>query len=129
MRSVTTVSACLVAGLLVLGAMAAEPEENSPQRKPTVHRLKGMKAAISDLEKGLVKQKEYPPLPYPPHYPKFIRLLKSECDVEWEVVKGPTDSKELREEVGGYNDVMRAEIEHRFGRDIFEELQQRAKES
>lgn len=129
MRTVTTVSAFLLAGLLVIGAMAAAPDEEPAEAKPTAHRLKGMKAAISDLEKGVLKQKEYPPLPYPPHYPKFIRLLEAECNVEWEVVKGPAASKELREEVGGYNDVMRAEIEHRFGRDLFDKLQIQAKES
>ena len=81
-----------------------------------------MKAAIADLEKGVLKQKEYPPLPYPPHYQDYIRLLKSEARVEWEVVRSPADSKQLREEVDGYNDVMRAEIQHRFGSDIFQKL-------
>jgi hypothetical protein len=39
--------------------------------------------------------------------------------VEWEVIESRENSEELREEVGGYNDVMQVEIEHRHGRDIF----------
>lgn len=95
--------------------------------KANTARLNGMKAAIFDLEKGILKQKEYPPLPYPPGYIEFIRLLKSECGVEWEVIRTQTDSKDLREEVSGYNDVMRAEIQHRYGIEIFESLHKKAK--
>jgi len=128
MRTATCIPAFFLATLLVLAAAVAEPDD-SPKTKPSARRLQGMKAAISDLENGLLKQKEYPALPYPPHYPKFIRLLKSECHVEWEVIESRADSDEFREEVGGYNDVMRVEIEHRYGRDIFEKLQKRAKRS
>jgi hypothetical protein len=128
MRTVLCIRLFFLATLLVL-ASAVAASDDGPKTKPRPDRLQGMKAAISDLEKGILKQKEYPPLPYPPHYPEFIRLLKSECHVEWEVIEQRADSDELREEVGGYNDVMRAEIEHRYGRDIFEKLQKRAKKS
>ncbi|MEN1681036.1 MAG: hypothetical protein AAGJ46_15720 [Planctomycetota bacterium] len=66
-------------------------------------------------------------MPYSPSYPPFIKLLKSECGVEWRVIKKKHD-KELQEEVDGYNDLMRAEIEHRFGREILQELRDRAVE-
>jgi hypothetical protein len=114
-------------GILVLTSMADEPKGELTKAKISPARLKGMQAAIADLEKGVIKQKEYPPLPYPPYYPAFIRLLKSECGVAWEVVSSRTQSKDLRERMGGYNDLMRAEIEHRFGRDIFKNLIDRAK--
>jgi hypothetical protein len=126
MRTATCIPAFFLATLLALAAAVAAPDD-SPETKPSASRLQGMKAAISDLENGVLKQKEYPALLYPPHYPKFIRLLKSECHVEWEVIESRADSDKLREEVGGYNDVMRAEIEHRYGRDIFEKLRKRAK--
>jgi hypothetical protein len=125
MQSKITTTAVL--GLIVMLLAAPcwakdKPEGTSPSR------LKGMKAAIADLEKGTVKQKEYPALPYSPSHREFIRLLKKECAVEWQVVKSPdSSSKQLREEVDGYNDVMRAEIRHRFGSDIFEKLHRKAK--
>ena len=65
-------------------------------------------------------------MPYPPGYQDFIRLLKTECGLEWEVISSSLNSKDLREEIGGYNDIMRAEIEYRFGREIFAQLQKKA---
>ena len=114
--------------VLILTSMAEEPRIQSSPTKISSHRLEGMKSAIADLKKGVLKQKEYPPLPYSPYHPEFIRLLKVECGVEWESVKSTSDPKDLSEKTDGYNDIMRAEIEHRFGRDIFRILTARAKE-
>jgi hypothetical protein len=36
------------------------------------------------------------------------------------------DPKDLRAEIGGYNDIMRVEIEHRFGKDILQKLRKQA---
>jgi hypothetical protein len=126
MRTTSYFAGLALVSLLVLSTMAQTPKGPPTKRKPSAARLEGMKAAIADLEKGTLMQKEYPPLPYPPGYTDFIRLLESRCGVEWQVVTSTTDSKELREKLDGYNDVMRAEIEHRFGRDIFEKLQKKA---
>ena len=125
MKNITTAALGLIVMLLAAPCSALDTPE-----KPNPARLKGMKSAIADLEKGITKQKEYPALPYSPHYQDYIRLLKKECGVEWQVIKSPGDSrkkKTLSEEVGGYNDVMRAEISHRFGSDIFEKLHKKAK--
>jgi hypothetical protein len=113
--------------------VAAKNKGGQDPAKPDPARLKGMKAAVADLEKGVLKQKEYPPLPYGSDHSKFVRLLKSECGVEWQVVKTgeSTPSKEsraaLRRETAGYNAVMRAEIEQRFGRDILNKLMKKAR--
>ncbi len=119
-------STLVMVALLVFCTNLDASHNERAKSKLSPARLKGMKVAIADLEKGVLKQKEYPPLPYPPRYPVFIRLLESECGLEWEVIRSPRDSKQLREEIGGYNDIMRAEIEHRFGREIFAKLQKRA---
>lgn len=113
----------------VSGTLASALKAADGMAKPSPARLTGMRAAIDDLANGSLRQKEYPPLPYPPGYPDFIQLLRSECGVEWQVIDSPVFAKELRDEVGGYNDVMPAEIEHRFGRDIFEKLRKKALKS
>jgi hypothetical protein len=87
---------------------------------------KGTQAAEADVANGVLKQKEFPPLPYSKQQIDFIKLLKSECGVAWEVVQGPIDSQPLRAEVAAYNAVMRREIERRFGADIFQKLRERA---
>ena len=52
-------------------------------------------------------------------------LLSRLWGVVWETVKRDTVTQE---EIGGYNDVMRVEIEHRFGRGIIEKLHKKAEE-
>jgi hypothetical protein len=89
---------------------------------------RGKKAAEQDIAAGVLRLKEYPPLPAPAWHGKFINLLKTECGVEWLVVQGPADSKDLRDEVNAYNAVMRAEIERRFEPGIIEKLQKQAQE-
>jgi hypothetical protein len=90
-------------------------------------RAQGTAAATQDIANDVLKQKEYPPLPSPAWHAQYVKLLKERCIVEWEVVQGPANiSDSLREEVNAYNEVMRAEIERRFGADIFEKLQAEA---
>jgi len=118
-RAVVLALAC---GLLLAGCAtdAARSEKAGGARE------KGRQAAEEDLKKGVLKQKEYPPLPYSLQMMRFIRLLKSECGVEWEVVNSKEDSKELREEVAAYNEVMRAAIEKKFGPGAFARLREKA---
>src|SRR5262249_16062489 len=52
----------------------------------------------------------------------YVALLKKECGVEIEIGFGDGQEKANV----GYNDVMRVEIEHRFGVGILERLQARA---
>jgi hypothetical protein len=113
---------------LVLNSRADEPRKaDLPKGKPNPARLKGMKAAVADIEKGLLKQKEFP-LPDPAWFPDYLALLKKECGVTWEMVD-PKDYKEGRAELDGYNDVMRVEIEYRSERGILDKLKKKAKDA
>jgi len=124
--------AAFMAGISLLTGCPAQPPKAGPPKIDdsalTAARAKGKEAAEQDLKKGILKQKEFPPLPYSLQQMKFIKLLKSECGVEWEVVQGPHDSKELRAEVDGYNAVMAGELRNKFGLDIFEQLYKKAEE-
>jgi ketosteroid isomerase-like protein len=123
---------CKLLGACLLGlavwippaGAADEPKKSEPvQKKISELRLKGMKVALADLEKGLLKQKDYNDRPDSPSWPTFIELTKKECGIVWETVKKDTVSVE---EYEGYNDVMLAEIEHRYGQGIFEKLHKKA---
>ena len=100
------------------------PGETKDKAK-TAARLKGMRAALADLDKGVLKQKSFP-LPDPAWFADYLRLLKKECGVDWETVDNPPETEALLAEMGGYNDVMRVEIEHRYGKGILEKLHERA---
>jgi hypothetical protein len=89
-------------------------------------RTKGIAAAANDTGNDTLKLKEYPPMPPPPWHAKYVQRLKEHCNAEWEVVQGPADSDALREEVNAYNEVMRVEIERRFGVGILEKLRAEA---
>jgi hypothetical protein len=89
---------------------------------------KGRRNAEQDISQGILKEKEYPPLPYSLEEINYIKLIKAECGVEREVINAPKDSKEIREEVAGYNEVMHGEIRRRFGADIIQKLRTKAKE-
>ena len=91
-------------------------------------RAKGRQDAEHDIAGGILKEKEYPPLPYSLQEINYIKLIKDECGVQREVVNAPNDSKEIREEVAGYNEVMHAEIRRRFGADIIQKLRAKATE-
>jgi hypothetical protein len=84
-------------------------------------RLKGMKAALADLEAGKLKLKSFP-LADPAWQGRYVALLKQKYGVTYEVFTGyalDTTLAELR----GYNAVMRMEIEHRFGEGVLAKLQ------
>jgi hypothetical protein len=120
---------CVLA-VAVLGGLCAAPARPGPPKavkdreQPNPDRLIGMKAAIADIEAGKLKQKS-PPLPDPGWHERYVELLKKECGVEWEMVTGISTVKQVAE-MWGYNDVMRVEIEHRFGRDILRKLEKKA---
>jgi hypothetical protein len=121
------VSVCVLALVVFGGFFAAPAWSDSPKaepdkKKPDPNRLKGMKAAVVDIEAGKLKLK-YPPLPAPVWQGRYVDLLKKECGVEWETVRAAAD---LIAEMGGYDDVMIVEIEHRFGKGILEKLQKKA---
>jgi hypothetical protein len=86
-----------------------------------------MKAAVADIEKGLLRQKEFP-LPDPGWFKGYVELLRTECGVEWETVDPKGDNRG-RAELDGYNDVMRVEIEHRYEGGILDKLKKRAEDA
>jgi hypothetical protein len=55
-------------------------------------------------------------------------LLRAKCGVEYEVISTPSFSEDLKQEVWGWNETMRAEIKRKFGPDIFQQLNEEAKE-
>jgi hypothetical protein len=114
-------TACVLACAAILAACgSAVGAEGAPAKsKPNEARLKGMKAAIADLEKGILKQK-FPPYPGSPQHIDYVAALKKNHGVASEAVD--YKSKAEQDEMEGYNDVMRIEIEHRFGRGILEKL-------
>ena len=85
-----------------------------------------MKDALADIEKGFLKQKEFP-LPDPAWFGEYLQRLKKECGVDWEMVQNALeDPRDSRAELDGYNDVMRVEIEHRYGRGVLTKLYEKA---
>jgi len=125
----TFLSALLVLlGWLIVSPLPGDPPQGDPGKvKPTAARLKGMKDALADIEKGQLKQKEFA-LPDPAWFGQYRQLLKKECAVDWVTVdKSSDEPKNPRAEIDGYNDVMRVEIEHRYGKGILEKLHEKAK--
>ncbi len=86
---------------------------------------RGADAARALLAHGTLLIKEYPPLPYPAGYTEYIALLKARCGVKYEVPSLPqgADDAEFRREVGGWDDVMEAAIEQKFGKGTLARLQ------
>jgi hypothetical protein len=85
-------------------------------RKPSAERLAGMKAALGDIEKGVLKQK-LPSLTEPEWVKGYVESLRRlQPPVECEEV-GAKKFEERRAEFDGYNAVMRAEIESRIAGD------------
>ena len=110
---------CLLAAVLV----GCEPSDATVAQKA---KTKGQQAAEQDIAQGILKEKEYPAMPYSLQEINYVKLMKEECGVQRELVRAPNDSKEIRAEVAGYNDVMHAEIRRRFGGDIIQKLRAKA---
>jgi hypothetical protein len=125
MRQFVCVLAVLAFGGLCTAPVRPGPVTAEPDKKqPNAFRLKGMKAAIADIEAGKLKQRSGA-LPDPPWHRRFVELLNEECGVKWETVTDKPTAK-LIAEMGGYNDVMRVEIEDRFAPGILEKLRKKA---
>jgi hypothetical protein len=111
---------------LVGAGHTGEPKNIASAKKTNAARLKGMKDAIVDLEKGPIKQKDYNDRPDSPSWRAFVKLMTKDCGVTWETVRR---DKVSQDEMEGYNDVMRVELEHRFGRGIIEKLEKKAEQT
>lgn len=98
------------------------------QVRPGEARLKGMRDAVSDLELGFLKQKQFPP-PSPAWYGDFLDAAKKQCGVDYVNVEDGSvlaDADQPGAELEGYNEVMRLEIEVRFGKGILGRLHEKA---
>lgn len=106
---------------------ADAPQEKPEKPKTEAARLKGMRAAVADLELGVLKQKGFTRAQSPAST-EYVRLLQKEYGVAVETLakKAEEASKDDQAEIQGYNDLMRAEIEHRFGDGAIVKLQVRA---
>ena len=91
-------------------------------------REKGAREAKDAIAAGVLKLKEYPPLPSPAWQGKYIQLLKERCGVDYEVPQLPKGISEADfiEEIRGWNGVMEAEIKKKFGDDILQKLREEA---
>ena len=90
---------------------------------------KGVNDAKEAIARESLQLKEYPPLPYPPGYNIYTKLLRDRCGVTFDVIEQPPNGVThdiFREEISGWNTTMEAEIKHRFGNDIFEKLTREA---
>jgi hypothetical protein len=124
MRIVVLVS--LVYCDLLVGAAHSAGEKGAPAKdKPNPDRLSGMKTAVADIAAGKLKQK-FPPFPDSVQQTKYTELLKKECAVDSQVVEGAVGPGKARDEMNGYNDVMRVEIEYRFGAGTLDKLWKKA---
>lgn len=90
-------------------------------------REKGVREATLAIAEGQLKLKEYPPTPSPPGHNEYVALLREKCGVTYKAISHPGFSEELKQEVGGWNEVMEAEIKRKFGEDIFQQLHDEAK--
>ena len=122
-RSILVITG-LMGWAFACGLLADPPNTKSARPKVSIMRVQGMKDAVADIEAGEMKWKSIP-LPSPPWHGRYIKILREECGVRWENVNDT--SKEIRDQIKGYNDVIRAEVEHRFGRDVISRMHERAK--
>lgn len=92
-------------------------------------RDKGAKEAADAVAAGVLRLKEYPPLPYPPGHQAYVALLQERCGVGYEVPRLPAGVAEADfvEEVRGWNEVMEAAVKQKHGVGIFDELHEEAR--
>ena len=90
---------------------------------------KGINEATEAVAAGVLKLKEYPPLPSPPGHGEYVKLLQQRCGVGYEVSSLPPGVPEADfiQEVRGWNEVIEAEVKRKHGAGIFEELNEEAR--
>src|SRR5207302_257334 len=93
-------------------------------------RLRGMKAAVVDLEKGLLKVKRFyisiGQMAAPKWWGEYVSLLKKECGIALVYVDEARFPPPPHPDMDGYNAVMLLEIERRFGKGILAKLRSKA---
>ncbi len=107
------------------GRQHVAQKEDEKRASRLTGKEKGLSDAERDREKGILKLKEYPPLPYSLTDIRYITLLKERCGVGHEVLGGGNDA-DLRAEAQAYNDIMSAAIRKKFGDEILTRLHREA---
>lgn len=104
----------------------ADADRQKAATEDVAENLSGAAQAQADLDAGKLILRE-PPLPSPPWWNEYHRLLREECGVEIDVVD--REGTALTDDDNAYNDVMKAAIEKRFQKGIIGQLESRAMES
>jgi hypothetical protein len=88
---------------------------------------KGVREATESVAAGVLKLKEYPPLPAPAQHGEYIKLLQ-EKGIGYEVMSLPTGvaDADFRAEIQGWNEVMQAEIQKKLGPTFLADLREEA---
>jgi hypothetical protein len=86
---------------------------------------RGRRAAQFDVERGHYRILSYG-LP-PSWLPEYARLLKERYDVDLYPVAGCIVSKDLVSYVDAYDEISASAVNHKFGRNVFEESAEEAR--
>lgn len=89
---------------------------------------KGVADARASIQQNKLLLKEHPPLPAPAWHGDYIKLLKERCNCDYVVIGDPKLPQDQVEEIRGWNETMRAELQARHGGAILDELQAAAEE-
>ena len=113
-------------------ARKAEVAADHAHADEAVMEVRGRAEGVAEAQISIAKEtlllKEYPPLPAPAWHSDYIKLLKEKCNCDYQVVNTPKYSKEVHDEVNGWNDTMKAEIRRRPGGEILDQLQDLAQQ-
>ncbi len=122
-------SAALAAGLGVLTFLAGcSLDWDGAGAGRAAARNKGAKAAAAAIAAGSITLRDYPPPPASAEHGEYIKLLRDRCGVGYEASDLPPGvaREDFVQEVQGWNAVMQAEIQRRFGPRILAELREEA---
>ena len=116
---------CLGALALLTGCLL-DPSGEGTSRAAA--RDRGAREAAKAVAAGTLRLKEYPPPPASAVHGEYIKLLQEKCGVGYESLSLPPGIAEadFRAEVAGWNEVMTAEINRKFGAGILGQLREEA---
>jgi len=106
-----------------VGFQSIDDADTQVVRSRKRDRLDGGQAAKQDIEDGKLILREQP-LPNPPWWNEYTKLLRDECGITIEVIKHKTPK--FTDADLEYNTFMKTEIERRFGTGILGKLREQA---
>jgi hypothetical protein len=99
----------------------------TPLPSPSDSYRAGKEAAAKDLKQGILAVETYG-LPMP-SYGEYENLLKKNYHIELRPIAGCVVDDDILNHVKGYNEVSKAEIHRRFGKDVFEKTMTEAQKA